>query len=130
MSRVSRKTTSLISLLLAFCSIWQLSSAFVIRNTKIEVRTRMEDVTKAISNSKMSATRERVVSDSTSAADEEGDAANVVLQTLEKRLKGGSLTGAELSAAISASDSLLEHLDDVQSIHKNQRTSVSLESFE
>lgn len=126
MSRVSRKTTSLISLLLAFCSIWQLSSAFVIRNTKIEVRTRMEDVTKAISNSKMSATRERVVSDSTSAADEEGDAANVVLQTLEKRLKGGSLTGAELSAAISASDSLLEHLDDVQSIHKNQlRTAAS-----
>lgn len=51
---------------------------------------------------------------------EGGDILNVVLQALEKRLTGGKngsilqLTGAETSAAMMASDFLLENLDSIQ----------------
>ena len=68
------------------------------------------------------------VHDSTPAANkvdraqiEGGNIANVVLQALEKRLTGGpngagaTLSGAETSAAMMASDFLLEHLDGVES---------------
>ncbi len=69
-----------------------------------------------------------VVFDSTPAANkvdraqiEGGNIANVLLQALDKRLHGGpggeavSLSGAETSAAMMASDFLLEHLDEVES---------------
>lgn len=67
-----------------------------------------------------------VMYDSTPAANrvdraqiEGGDILNVILQALEKRLKGGEgggvlqLSGAETSAAMMASDFLLEHLEVV-----------------
>ena len=69
-----------------------------------------------------------VVYDSTPAANkvdraqiEGGNIANVILQALEKRLTGGEdgsetyLSGAETSAAMMASDFLLEHLDELES---------------
>ncbi len=65
-----------------------------------------------------------VVYDSTPAANkvdraqiEGGNIANVILQALEKRLNGeeGRLNGAETSAAMMASDFLLEHLDGLES---------------
>jgi len=69
-----------------------------------------------------------VMFDSTPAANkvdrqqiEGGNIVNVVLQALEKRLTGGAdgastpLSGAETSAAMMASDFLLEHLDELES---------------
>lgn len=65
-----------------------------------------------------------VVYDSTPAANkvdraqiEGGNIANVILQALEKRLKAeeGRLNGAETSAAMMASDFLLEHLNGLES---------------
>lgn len=113
MNRASRRAGSLISFLLAACSMIQLSSAFVVRNTKITRANRIEDVSKV--------TLQATVSDETSSI------TNVVLDSLEKRLKGGTLSGPELTAAVTASDSLLEHLDDLESLQELQLHNAALD---
>lgn len=116
MSSVSRKIVSpILLLLLGYCSTRQLSSAFVTRTSTLWGTRRVEDGTQA--TSKMSATVERVMADdNTENVDEQGNVVDMVIGTLEKRLKEGSLTDAETSAAITASDSLLEHLGELGSL--------------
>jgi len=79
-----------------------------------------------------------VMYDSTPAANrvdrqqiEGGDIVNVVLQALEKRLTGGEnggvvrLSGAETSAAMMASDFLLEHLDSLKNFPQKKKIPVN-----
>ena len=113
MNRVWRRAGSLISFLVAYCSMIQLSSAFVVRNTKITRTNRIEDVSKV--------TLHATVSKETSSI------ANVVLDSLEKRLKGETLSSQELSAAVTASDSLLEQLDDLESLQELQLHNAALD---
>jgi hypothetical protein len=67
---------------------------------------------------------------------EGGNILNVVLQALEKRLTGGEdggvqqLSGAETSAAMMASDFLLEILDDVQSEKKSSTNAMNPQYFD
>jgi len=118
MSRSSRKTASLLALMLA--TIVHLSSAFVINSKRIVsshgrvVKDVMLPKVVATSLSKLSATIEGVQLDAAAATVADDDVANVVLESLEKRLNGQSLTGAETSAALSASETLLKHLQSIQ----------------
>ena len=79
-----------------------------------------------------------VMYDSTPAANrvdreqiEGGDIINVILQALEKRLTGGEgggvlqLSGAETSAAMMASDFLLEHLEVVANTPRKKKIPVN-----
>lgn len=106
--RISKKTTPIFAIcILACCSMIQLSLAFVIRSKPI-----------GMSSSKTSATTEHVTFGNPT-VDGDGNAANVLLETLEKRLMRGSLIGKEqFDAALSASDSLLEQLDEIESENK------------
>ena len=67
---------------------------------------------------------------------EGGNILNVVLQALEKRLTGGEdggvqqLSGAETSAAMMASDFLLEILDNVQSEKKSSTNAMNPQYFD
>lgn len=67
---------------------------------------------------------------------EGGNIINVVLQAIEKRLYGADgepqlLTGAETSAAMMASDFLLEHLDYIEKspVQKKQKVNAMAEAY-
>lgn len=90
---VLRKEILPILIVLAFCFMMELSSAFVVQMPKIKTSRIVHTATKV----------------------NEDDITNEVLGTLEKRLKEGSLTNEEKKAALMASDSLLEQLDDLES---------------
>jgi hypothetical protein len=59
-------------------------------------------------------TKIALFSQTTMATEGQVQVANVVLEALEKRLKKGSLTGEETTAAIEASNFLLDHLDGLE----------------
>ena len=99
-------------LVLGYYSTLHVSSAFVTKSNTIWGSRLLQDGTESSSKSKIGATVERVMETS----DEEHNIVDVVIDTLGKRLQEGSLTDAETSAAITVSDSLLEHLDELESL--------------
>mmetsp|Transcript_13598 Transcript_13598/g.25545 ORF Transcript_13598/g.25545 Transcript_13598/m.25545 type:complete len:558 (-) Transcript_13598:107-1780(-) len=57
-------------------------------------------------------------------AEEKVQVANVVLEGLEKRLKKGSLTGAEATAVIEASSFLLDYIDELENVAQDHHDGV------
>eukprot|EP00588_Corethron_pennatum_P035997 CAMPEP_0194346322 /NCGR_PEP_ID=MMETSP0171-20130528/105359_1 /TAXON_ID=218684 /ORGANISM="Corethron pennatum, Strain L29A3" /LENGTH=561 /DNA_ID=CAMNT_0039113429 /DNA_START=198 /DNA_END=1883 /DNA_ORIENTATION=+ len=124
MTGVLRKEmVSPLILSILYCSVAQLSSGFVIQNNQIWGST----TTAKISNSNP------FVRTATRIADEVKieNPVNKVLETLEKRLNEGSLSGAETSEFFMASDLILENLkklrNDEQPQHSVEQPQHSVE---
>eukprot|EP00640_Fibrocapsa_japonica_P002035 CAMPEP_0113952786 /NCGR_PEP_ID=MMETSP1339-20121228/90602_1 /TAXON_ID=94617 /ORGANISM="Fibrocapsa japonica" /LENGTH=539 /DNA_ID=CAMNT_0000961451 /DNA_START=238 /DNA_END=1857 /DNA_ORIENTATION=+ /assembly_acc=CAM_ASM_000762 len=102
MARVFRKEVASLILLLLCCSMKHPLSAFMIQGRK------------ATSASKIVPRATRIAGDPATNK-VEGDVKNEILDPLNKLLKEGSLTTGEINSMITASDNLLEHLDELES---------------
>ena len=109
MASLPRKTVPLLLFIAVYCSTKQLSTAFVSRSSHVW------GAKKYVEKSEIRATVERVV-DTNQELNEEGPVVDMLIDTLDKRLKEGSLSGEETRSVVTASDSLLEHLTELESL--------------
>lgn len=103
----------LVGLMLLCCS--QMSSAFVVKSSKFTLSRSCENNPLKKKTKLHSQTKDK----------EKEAVANVVLGTVEKQLKGESLTAEEASEAIKATDALLEYLDELEEKSEGHRDNAS-----
>lgn len=104
---MKQEAVSLLLLLVCACSVQELLSfSLVLPTTTITASKSNKN------NNKKNDILFRL--EATPTKSSETNIANVVLESLEKRLNTGSLTGPETTATIMASDLLLNHLNEIQ----------------